>query len=111
MSTTALVTEVMVIKGAEKRTSIELLAIKQSQLYTNVELRWVHSEAQLANSLTKQGGQREYDLFHKMNHQWRLVEDPTMMSAKRRKELGLAPLEHKDSPTGFRVSDNVNSAE
>ena len=106
-----LVTEVMVIKGAEKRTSIELLAIKQSQLYTNVELRWVHSEAQLANSLTKQGGQREYDLFHKMNHQWRLVEDPSMMSAKRRKEMGLAPLEHKDSPTGFRVFDNVNSAE
>ena len=86
-------TEVIVIKGAEKRTSIELLAIKESQSSTGVELRWVHSEAQLANSLTKAGGHREYDLFYKMNHQWRLVEDTSMMSAKRRKDLGLLPLE------------------
>ena len=93
-----LVTEVMVIKGAEKRTSIELLAIKESQMTTKVELRWVHSEAQLANSLTKQGGHREYDLFYRMNHRWRLVEDESMMSAKRRKDLGLAPLQNQDPP-------------
>ena len=86
-------TEVIVIKGAEECTSIELLAIKESQSSTGVELRWVHSEAQLAKSLTKAGGHREYDLFYKMNHQWRLVEDTSMMSAKRRKDLGLLPLE------------------
>ena len=86
-------TEVLVIKGAEKRTSIELLALKQAQACTGLQMRWVHSEAQLANSLTKSGGQREYDLFYRMGHKWRLVEDQSMMSARRRKELGLQPLE------------------
>ncbi|OLQ11583.1 hypothetical protein AK812_SmicGene4618 [Symbiodinium microadriaticum] len=98
-------TEVMVIKGAEKRTSLELLAIKESQANTGVGMRWVHSEAQLANSLTKAGGFREYELYYKMGHQWRLVEDASMMSAKRRKEMGLQPLEqHKDRS---KVSEGV----
>ena len=47
-----LVTEVLVVKGAEKRTSIELLALKQAQLSTQVQLRWVHSEAQPAREST-----------------------------------------------------------
>ena len=91
-----LITEVLVVKGAEKRTSLELLSIKESQARTQVQLRWVHSEAQLANSLTKQGGGREYELYYKMGHQWRLVEDEAMMSAKRRRENGIQPLEQKD---------------
>ncbi|CAE7515030.1 RE1 [Symbiodinium sp. CCMP2456] len=99
-------TEVMVVKGAEKRTSIELLAIKESQANTSVEMRWVHSEAQLANSLTKAAGLREYELFYKMGHQWRLVEDTTMMSAKRRKELGILPLEQQKDRS--KVSKGVS---
>ena len=43
-------TEVLVVKGAEKRTSIELLSLKEAQLQTGLLVRWVHSEAQLANS-------------------------------------------------------------
>eukprot|EP00439_Symbiodinium_sp_Y106_P034056 s2629_g4.t1 len=90
-------TEVLVVKGAEKRTSIELLTVKESQENTAVGLRWVHSEAQLANSLTKAGGYREYELYYKMGHRWCLVEDEAMMSAKRRKDLGLQPLESTTS--------------
>ena len=102
-------TEMLVVKGAEKRTSIELLAIKESQMRTGLHVRWVHSEAQLANSLTKSGGHREYDLFIKMKQQWRLVEDETMMSARRRREQGLFPLEQsqgKSRVTGDKT-DNV----
>ncbi|CAE7246546.1 unnamed protein product, partial [Symbiodinium pilosum] len=66
-------TEVLSIKGAEKRTHIELLALKEA-----LAIRWVHCETQLVNSLTKNGGSREYEL----------LEDPTMMSARRRKERG-----------------------
>ena len=95
-----LITEMLVVKGAEKRTNLELLALKEAQWKTGVELRWVHSEAQLANSLTKSNGLREYEMFIKMKHRWRLVEDPNMMSAKRRKELGLQPLEQQ------RLSEN-----
>ena len=86
-------TEMLVVKGAEKRTNIELLALKEAQWNTGVNLRWVHSEAQLANSLTKSNGHREYEMYVRMGHQWRLIEDENMMSAKRRKEKGLKPLE------------------
>ena len=102
-------TEVLVVKGAEKRTSIELLAIKESQMRMGLQVRWVHSEAQLANSLTKSGGQREYDPFIKMKQQWRLVEDTTVMSAKRRREQGLLPLEQTQGKSGVKgdLIDNV----
>ena len=102
-------TEMLVVKGAEKRTSIELLAIKESQMRTGLHVRWVHSEAQLANSLTKSGGHREYDLFIKMKQQWRLVEDETMMSARRRREQGLLPLEQSQGKSGVTgdKTDNV----
>ena len=106
-------TEVLSIKGAEKRTHIELLALKAAQWNTGVMLRWAHSEAQLANPLTKSGGMREYELFVKMGHRWRLVEDETMMSARRRKEHGLQPLEQskkfpeQELKTSHVFPDNV----
>ena len=84
-------TEVLVIKGAEKRTNIELLSIKEAQRNHGVLIRWVHSEAQLANALTKHGS-RELELYYRMRHSWRIVEDPEMMSARRRKTAGLEPL-------------------
>ena len=86
-----LITEVLVIKGAEKRTNIELLSLKEAQNNHGLIMRWVHSEAQLANALTK-GGSRELELFYRMKHTWRIVEDPEMMSARRRKQAGLDPL-------------------
>ena len=86
-------TEVLVIKGAEKRSNIELLSVKEAQQSTGLILRWVHSEAQLANSLTKSGGNLEMDLYYRMNFAWRIVEDPDMKSARRRKDAGLQPLQ------------------
>ncbi|CAE7632776.1 RE1 [Symbiodinium sp. CCMP2592] len=89
--------EVVVVKGAEKRTSIELLGLKEAQRRTNVIIRWVHSEAQLANSLTKENGLRELELYYKMRQHWRIVEDERMLSARRRRELGLQPLSQATS--------------
>ena len=43
----------LTIRGAEKKIDLELLCLKHSQRETKVNLRWVHSEAQLGNSLTK----------------------------------------------------------
>ena len=84
-------TEVLVIKGAEKRTSIELLSLKEAQQNHGVILRWVHSEAQLANALTKHNS-KEMELYYRMQHSWRIVEDPEMKSARRRRLEGLEPL-------------------
>ena len=45
--------DTLVIKGAEKRSHLEAIALKESQENTNLQLRWVHSDAMLANSWTK----------------------------------------------------------
>ena len=85
-------TEVMTFKGAEKRTQIELLSVKESQERLGTHIRWVHSEAQLSNALTKAGPCQEMELFYRMGHQWKIVEDPDMKSARKRKSEGLEPL-------------------
>ena len=90
-----LATTVLSIKGAEKRTHIEMIALKESQLQTGLILRWVHSEAQLANALTKRHNCKEMDLFYHMNHAWKIVEDPEMRSARKRRADGDEPLSSK----------------
>ena len=89
--------EVVSIKGAEKRANIELLSLKEAQQRTGLLLRWVHSEAQLGNSLTKIGGQKELELFFRMGSVWKIVEDEEMRSARRRKADGLDPLSNQGS--------------
>ena len=93
-----LATEVLVIKGAERKTSIELLGLKESQQSTQLRVRWVHSEAQLANALTKAGPCKELELYYKMNQSRRVVEDPMMRSARRRRQDGMEPLEESKKP-------------
>ena len=100
--------EVLAIKGAEKRTSIELIALKESQQQTNLVMRWVHSEAQLANSLTKAGGSKELELFYRMNFQWKIVEDPEMRSARRRKAQGLDPLDRSSAEKNTEATTDIN---
>ncbi|CAE7220198.1 RE1 [Symbiodinium sp. CCMP2592] len=85
-------TEVVSIKGAERKSNIELLSLKEAQ----VQVRWVHSEAQLANTLTKASGGKELELFYRMKCRWRIVEDDQMRSARRRKTDGLEPLQQGD---------------
>ena len=98
--------EVVSIKGAEKRTNIEALALKESQNNTGLVIRWVHSEAQLANSLTKKGGKNEIEMFYRMRQRWRIVEDANMKSARKRREEGLDPL----AQTEKQIPDNTLSS-
>jgi len=89
--------EVLCAKGAERRVDLTLMRIKESQHVNQVIVRWVHSDAQLANSLTKGRELRQLLLFYDLGHVWRIVEDPSMSSARRRKEQGLEPLEVPDA--------------
>ncbi|OLP92891.1 Sodium channel protein type 11 subunit alpha [Symbiodinium microadriaticum] len=69
-------TEVLTIKGAEKRANIELLAIKAAQQETALEVRWVHSEAQLSNSLTKVNEKAKFKKSKWLKHchwKWKFV--------------------------------------
>jgi len=85
-------TEVVCTKGSERRVDLELMALKHSQLRNGVVVRWVHSEAQLANSLTK-NEQRQLQLWYSMKQKWRIVQDESMSSARKRREQGKEPLE------------------
>ena len=87
----------MTIRGAEKKVDLELLCLKHSQRETGVVLRWVHSEAQLGNSLTK-SSTKELQMFYNLNFKWRLVSDDNMMSARKRRQQGLEVLEQKHKP-------------
>ena len=89
-------TEELSTKGAERRTDIELLCIKSSQRNNGLEVRCVHSEAQLSNALTKSGA-KELDLYYQMGHRWRIVHDPKMMSAKKRKSHGITTFEQQET--------------
>ena len=85
---------VVVAKGAERRTDIDLMRLKESQQVNRVRVRWVHSDAQLSNSLTKTKEMRQLLMYYQMQQQWRIVDDDTMSSARRRKMKGQLPLEH-----------------
>ena len=93
-----LMTEELSVKGAERRTDIEMLCLKSAQRNNDIQLRWVHSEAQLGNALTKEGA-KELELLYKMNFLWRIVCDKDMMSAKKRKTQGLSVLQQKQQHT------------
>ena len=102
-------TEVLTIKGAEKRANIELLGLKESQQSTDLKVRWVHSEAQLANGLTKAGPGKEIELYYRMGHKWRIVEDSEMMSARKRKTAGLEPLDNTSPPPKTTTPPNITT--
>ena len=104
-------TEVLTVKGAEKKANLELLGLKESQQQTGVIVRWVHSEAQLGNSLTKSGGSKEIEMFYSMGHRWRIVEDDQMRSARRRKADGVEPLQSQHNPHSTTTEQPNNNTE
>ena len=79
---------------SDKRAAIEALALKRALASTNTWIRWVHSEAQLADVLTKGTGPgRELFLRFMRTGRWRLVYDPTFTSARNRTKAGAGTLE------------------
>lgn len=76
--------------GQSKKIDIELLALKNAQRETGLEIRWVNSQAMLANSLTKRGEDEQMNRFVACKQTWRIVEDAEMFSGKRLKR------EHRD---------------
>ena len=70
----------------EKRTAIELLAIKERLGQARVSLRWVDGDQELADGLTKPW---RHDPLIKALHssQWRIVYDPEFQSARRKRAL------------------------
>ena len=63
--------------------------------------RWVHGEANLANSLTKSTELEQIGSFFRAGSRWAMVQDDLMLSAKRRRQLGLRPLDESHAESNF----------
>ena len=83
----------LTLRGAEKRSDLESLCLKESMNWAKTQLRWVNGDSQLANSLTKPTEPHQCLLFSSRNCRWRIVYDSELMSGRRRKNQGLSALE------------------
>ena len=85
------------LEMSEKRTCIEMWGIQESFAPEQVDVRWAHGEANLANSLTKCTELEQIDSFFRAGSLWAIVQDELMLSATRRRQLGLRPLDENHS--------------
>eukprot|EP00969_Alexandrium_andersonii_P245445 10846925-Alexandrium_andersonii.AAC.1 len=51
-------------------------------------IRWANGFAQLADSLTKGGEQRQLDLYYEIGHRWRITYDEEFASGRKRAANG-----------------------
>lgn len=76
----------------EKRTALELMAYLKNTRRNGTTTRWIHGEANPADGLTKINAESALQAFLEQG-KWTLVYDPECRSAKKRRALGLRPLE------------------
>ena len=71
----------------DKRSAVEGPALKEAIGRTRTLLRWCHSEANVADALTK-AGNRAHELLRKFleSRVWRIVWDPELTSSKKLKQ-------------------------
>ena len=76
---------------ADKRTAVEGLALKESLARTHTKLKWLHSEINVADGLTK-FDQRATELIRQFlaASTWRIVWDPDFTSSKKLKAKATA---------------------
>jgi len=84
----------LTLKGAEKRSDLEALCLKEALNECGVNIRWVNGESQLANSLTKADEPQQLDLFRRMGLRWKIIYDPEMLSGRKRRQAGLGALDN-----------------
>ena len=77
----------------ERRSGIELLAIKENMKRNNIKLRWVNSGAMLADPMTKGKMRHMMERFLK-NPVWKIVDDPEFESFKKRTLKGQDALDY-----------------
>ena len=79
--------ESAVLSMQEKRSAVEGLALREAIGRTQTLLRWCHSEASVADALTK-ADNRAHELLRKFlqSRVWRIVWDPEVTSSKKLKQ-------------------------
>ena len=91
------------------RSALEALGLKRAMEATEMALRWVHSEAQLADCMTKNSPKALALMEYFLRRQtWRLVHDDQFQSARNRRKKGLQILE-QEGPDAARYHTAVDS--
>ena len=67
---------------------MELITLKESQQETGLRVRWVNSQAMLANSITKRGEDIQMCRFVQLGQRWKIVHDELMFSGRKRQQQG-----------------------
>ena len=71
---------------AEKRSGIEVLALRQRITQSQTTVRWTHSHAEVADGMTQCDNNAMRRLLQFIQAPWwRIVEDPEFESARKRK--------------------------
>ena len=84
----------------ENWTGYEMQMVKESVRKSALNLKWVNFDAQLADALAKEAAVEKLQRFFAMGSSWKITCDPSMLSAKRRKALGLYdPLGNVEVPS------------
>jgi hypothetical protein len=77
----------------ERRSGIELKALKENLQRNRSTLRWVNSGAMLADPMTKGKMRHMMEKFLK-DPQWKIIEDPQFESFKKRTLKGQSALDY-----------------
>ena len=93
----------------EKRTALELVDLRERITEAgNIQLKWVNSEANLADSLTKPQARKPLESYF-VSCQWAVTRDALERSARKRREQGITnPLEPTQTLT-LPSSDNTGN--
>ena len=83
----------VVIKGAEKRSDIECISLRENIADNDTPLFWAHGGAMLANSLTKPHEKHQAMNYVNMNFRFKVIFDEERRSEKVRRKHGMNPLE------------------
>ena len=108
---------IMVVKGCEKRSSIEALGLRENLQRSQATISWVNGDAMVANSLTKTTEKHQMMLFVQLGFRWKVVYDAQMQSAKVRRRQGIEALSSEaaaaatDLPLSLHVNNTFQSYE
>ena len=83
----------VVIKGAEKRSDIEAISLRDHFHECQTRLFWVHGGAMIANSLTKVSEKHQAMMYVTLGFRYKVTYDELNRSEKVRRREGIGPLE------------------
>lgn len=85
------------IKGAEKRSDIEAISLRENAEDSGIHFCWVHGGAMIANALTKTTEKAQALLYIQMGFRYKIVVDEQGRSEKVRRKAGIKPMEDTGS--------------